>query len=686
MDLYKALSLKVVDGKVEPDVWVRRLVIYEKITPEPLVIREVGLTKGLNIVWAEEPENDNPSAEITGHSAGKTTFCRLLRYVLGEKTYGTKANMEMIRRAFPGGYVAAEVFVRGTLWAVTRPIGNGRSSYVKQTATIEELLADRKNPAYQDDYPKKLGLDALLDDLETGAVVRTGETIQWGHILAWCTRDQEARFQSVHDWRSPRSESEWPAFRFSKADPLFVMRVVMGLFLPVELKGEEELAKLQQDQEKLERRLEELKREPQFCVNLYDGELRRRLKATLPEEPTIDTAPLHWDQLYPDLHHLTNMAAEKIEADIAVVEDEQRALQEQIDAVGGRISQHEGRLSTLDQVFNLDAAGSREINQAIGQRQQTRKLLDQYGESTCLLGDILYSDCERVQRRKQDLKFTQLQDAQAMEQAEAKRANAQRTIDAQKQRLKDELARLGQERQRLQAKRDTLVSGIRDKRDELRALRDTRQSLEQWIATLGMPGTFGALQNCQTELKATADKIETLESQLAAMLEQHGDNRRLLVSIFSGAVRTVLPSGSYDGRVNLHNRELDFRITHGPAMSGEAVETLSVLLADVACLIYNSVSEKARLPGLLLHDSPREADLGLRIYRSFIHLVAALQSHFGSAEKCPFQYILTTTTPPPPELQPTESIKLRLNAAVPNELFLRRNVAVTQVREDERLI
>jgi len=235
VDLYNELNIKPI--RSEPDVWVRRLVIYERINPEPVIIREVILDKGLNIIWAEEPEDEDASAEINGHSAGKTTFCRFLRYVLGEKTYGTKSNTELIRKSLPHAYVAAEIFVKQKQWAVIRPIGNGRSSYTLPDSSIEQLLNNRIYAAYQDDYPQKLGLDALLNDFETGAVVRTGDLIDWGHILAWCTRDQEARFQNIYDWRSPRSESESPTFRSSKADPLFIMRAALGLFLPDELKG-----------------------------------------------------------------------------------------------------------------------------------------------------------------------------------------------------------------------------------------------------------------------------------------------------------------------------------------------------------------------------------------------------------------------------------------------------------------
>ncbi len=672
MDIYKQLNLEPV--RMEPDVWVRRLVIYEQISPEPKVIREIHLTKGLNIVWAEEPEDDDPSAEITGHSAGKTTFCRLLRYVLGEKTYGTKANMELIRKAFPGGYVGAELFVRRKQWAVIRPIGNGRNSYVKADAAIEELLDDRSQPAYQEDYPEKIGLDALLDSMAAGVVARTDQPIEWDHILAWCTRDQEARFQNIYDWRSPRSESDWPSFRFSKADPLFVMRAVLGLFLPDELKGEDELAALLQEQEKQEKRLDDLKREPQYLVSLYDGELRRRLRAVLPDEPDIETLPLHSGDLLPDLHRLAEQAAEKMAGDIATVESERKKLQDQIDAAGAAMRQHEDELRQLAAAFGLESAALREIDAGISSRQDQWKRIRDHELKQCPWGGILIKDCSEVEKRRSTLQITALQDTHAMEQAEARRADTQAALEKQKTELEQSISCFRQEQQTLKVKRDALLAGIREKRDDLRDLKRSEEQLVMWTERQSRPGEFKELDDCREKLKETAEKIEKTEKRLAKLLEQHATNRDLLASIFSGAVKAVLTSGTYDGLVSLANRELSFQVTHGPAMSGEAVETLSVLLADVACLVYNSVSQKACLPGILLHDSPREADLGLRIYRSFIRLVGTLQDHFGSPDKCPFQYILTTTTPPPAEFQ-TDQVKLRLNAADPDGLILRKNIA-----------
>lgn len=152
----------------------------------------------------------------------------------------------------------------------------------------------------------------------------------------------------------------------------------------------------------------------------------------------------------------------------------------------------------------------------------------------------------------------------------------------------------------------------------------------------------------------------------------------MLERIYSGAVRSVLPASEYDGDVRFTDRTLQFGVKRGAAMGGEAVETLSILLADVSCMLYNALNGKSCLPGLWVHDSPREADLGLRIYRSFLRFVVEQQHHFRDRGACPFQYILTTTTPPPDELQEADTfVKLRLNAAVEVDLLFRQNVGVT---------
>jgi hypothetical protein len=672
MDLYKELNLTPV--RSEPDVWVKRLVIIEKVAPTPVIVRDISLTRGLNIVWAEEAEEDNPSAEISGHSAGKTTFCRLLRYVLGEKTFGTKSNMDLIKRSFPDGYVAAELQVVGKNWAVRRPIGNGRLSYIRSNITVEDLLQEHGDSVSQDEYPRKIGLDGLLDDFETGAVVRTGEAIQWGHILAWCTRDQEARFQNIHEWRSPRSESETPAFRFPKTGTLFVMRTALGLFYPDELKGEENLAKLQQEKDQLEKGIEEKRREPQFRVNLYDQELRQRLNAILPNERGIDSMPLSSADLLPDLWELTAKAVAEIEKAAIDRERERVNLQNQIDEIGAQIRHFEGDLEKLDVLFQLNTASGAELDGGMFARESQRQELKKHEDALCPFGNVLIRECNYVIERQKLLQISQLQDVRAMQQAESKRKSEMDGIELEKLTLRDSIKAMRNNRADLQTKRDSIGNEQRKSQEESSSLIRAREALELWTRRIEQESDYPELSRTRKRLDQVTGEIEKLETKLTSLLQKHDQNRQLLASIFSRAVQAVL-SANYDGQVVLDNRELAFRITHGPAMSGEAIETLCVLLSDFASLIYNTVSDASRLPGLMLHDSPREADLGLRIYRSFIRFVASAIERVGGNDHCPFQYILTTTTPPPEELRNVEVVRLRLNASKLDDLLLRRNIA-----------
>lgn len=676
MDLYTSLNLSPM--RTAPDVWISRVVLYERIGPTPQVIRDIPLKRGVNIVWAEEPDTDNPTADIAGHSAGKTSFCRLVRYILGETTFGTKANMEMIRASLPDGYVGAELNVKGKRWATIRPVGGGRASYAQPDSLLEELLADRPHSVNQTEYPSVLGFTSLIEDLETAAVVRTGEPIQWGQLLAWCTRDQEARFQNVYEWRSSRSESEWPAFRFPKGDPLFVMRAVLGLFLPDELKGEEKLAKVLHRQEELTKQLEDLRREPQFRVNRYSEELRDQLRIALPDREDLGYLAAQADTLNADLSRVADIALEQLR-NLATKTDLERAeVQEEIDAIGGDIQALEGREQILRSLFQLTQAGAREAAIGLGELKQERDLVVDKADELCPFGKVKLKDCLHVKERQALIQPAIVQDAHVMEQLEAKRAQETELNSADLKALSAALETAKTRRRQLQLKRDGLGVEARGHRESAWQIDRTRRLLVDWVNRQQNPAEFSDLIQCQKDLKTVTEDSVSLRQQLSQFLALHTGNRKRLEAIFSGLVKSVLTSGTYDGQVSLNDGELSFRIVHGTAMSGEAVETLSVLLADIAGLVYHSVSESSRLPGFVIHDSPREADLGLRLYRALIRVIATLEAHFPTPENCPFQYILTTTTPPPEEMQGDSFVRLRLDAAHPEGLLFKRNVAAKQ--------
>lgn len=673
MDLYDELALKI--KSPEPAVWFQRIVLYEQLDPVPVEIRSVKLTRGLNIVWADDPGNDVPDAEITGHSAGKTAFCRLIRYLLGEPTYATKANTTFIRQAMKAAYVGAEMHVGGNPIAVIRPIGIGRVSYVGAGISLETLMSDRGYGVFPSNYLEKLGVLALLDGLGTKTIVQTGEPIQWGHLLAWITRDQECRFQNIYDWRSPRSESDSPSFQFPKAGPLFLMRAALGMILPDEMQGEKELASAIVRRANLERQQSDLRKEPEYRVYLFNRELKKRLIASGEDAGDIAKMPFEAEGLLPGLDDTAKRVTLRLERELATYEDAVKAKLEEREQIRVEIGVREKQKEQLDAIFGLGGEASKELDFGLSKRQEQRRAQQQASVKDCLPGGIPFADCKYVQQRQRDLQVTQISDKKMLQDQQERRQKERDKIDAEKAKFDTEIEDLKKDLRTVSDEHAKLEQTFQHHADDLRELKRAHDLLKEWTERLNNLDGLDELRDCETEIEGVDRRIKTLEFELEALINTHEKHRELLASIFSAAARSVLPSGTYDGKVRLDNRELAYEITHGSAMSGEAVETLSVLLSDICNLIYASVCETATLPGFLVHDSPREADLSIRLYSNFMRFVASLQNHFASHNNCPFQYILTTTTKPPKELRGNKYVKLRLDASKPGELLFRRDLS-----------
>jgi hypothetical protein len=97
---------------------------------------------------------------------------------------------------------------------------------------------------------------------------------------------------------------------------------------------------------------------------------------------------------------------------------------------------------------------------------------------------------------------------------------------------------------------------------------------------------------------------------------------------------------------------------------------LEILVGDLVCLLDSSHPASA-FPSLLIHDCPREADMGPRPYRDFLHLIERIEREaYGDA--VPFQYIVTTTTPPPESLQKEPYLRLTLDPSQDEGLLFGR--------------
>jgi len=110
--------------------------------------------------------------------------------------------------------------------------------------------------------------------------------------------------------------------------------------------------------------------------------------------------------------------------------------------------------------------------------------------------------------------------------------------------------------------------------------------------------------------------------------------------------------------------------TQAPKVScGQRLSTSAMVLGFDFAYLIGYMTGLGHLPGLFLHDSPREADMEDTLYHRLFDLAAHLEALFGDADPS-FQYIVATTTPPPDQLNREPYVRLRLDAREDDKLLL----------------
>ena len=228
-----ALKLKPEPGRAEPRFWVRRFVIWSE--PE-VILREICLRPGLNIIWAPDPADREVVADeepTVGHGSGKTLFCRLLRYCLGEDRRAPAEQRDRIAETFPEGRVGAEVMLDGVIWSVIRPIGAGRQHRAIRDAGLEQAATADDRAAGIAPFLEAV-VSSLLSNDVANLIPGGGSTNAWKIALAWLSRDQECRFDNLLDWRSADSDSGSPARHLAVQQRQDALRALIGAIVPDE--------------------------------------------------------------------------------------------------------------------------------------------------------------------------------------------------------------------------------------------------------------------------------------------------------------------------------------------------------------------------------------------------------------------------------------------------------------------
>jgi len=245
------------------------------------------------------------------------------------------------------------------------------------------------------------------------------------------------------------------------------------------------------------------------------------------------------------------------------------------------------------------------------------------------------------------------------------------TIEQQRKDHDQIVALLNELRQKLnkdiaeKRRKEIELAGYREKLQRLENL------LEQFQKALDLLEGRTPNTELQQETVKVNDLRESIEGQKKELLKTQEANKYRLKAIgevYDGLIKAAL-SDTYSGALRMPKGELRFDIEEEAGLTGEAVETLALVLADVAAMIC-SCKGIGHHPRFLLHDSPREADLDRHIYDRYLRSMWELTNEYGGKEQAPFQYIVTTTSRPPDELEP--AICQRLEAHPQSKMLFGR--------------
>ena len=642
--------IKPAPDRIEPVVWVQRLAVMKELSAKGEILREVTFRRGVNIIHTASRE---PSDRRTvGHSVGKTLLVRLIRYVLGEHSFGTAADRSGIANLIPAGYVAAHLRVAGEAWVVSRPIGlelfTG-GSWSAKGEDVSVLFSDgderRKFSECAD------AISAATTACFTGMILpHQRREAGWPDLLAWISRDQKCRYRHPNEWRDPETESG--TGRLQREDASLVMRMVMDLLDADERKLREKHAELLREKADLERQQQRL----ESFLELSERELRRLLSIT--DAPTgSNFAPVAMKACEDQRQSLERLLADYVQSDPAgALAGEDRRLGGELAVVARKITESTGvQTATKQEAERLEKVSSDDF----------------WAEMASQAGWChLYTKKEDAFAQGCPGKHMKLATGQR-DPAHEKRLGE---VRAHLQSLDGELKSLADEQQRLQQQHAknaaSLAKASSDYQQRVRAMQ------ERIGRYSGLHERAEELDTGRKNLRATELGIqkktkaieESLEKQDAAR-QRLGAKHQQLSQYFDATLRTLLASDE-GGEIELNSRGLYPQPSKNIRSSGEAIGTSATVLGlDLACLVA-SICGLGSAPRLLIHDSPREADMEEPLYHRLFEFAASLEGVYGGAQPA-FQYIVTTTTRPPDQLAEAPYVRLVLDARRDDGLLLK---------------
>lgn len=607
-------------------------------------IREIELQRGVNLVVSP------PGSGNAGHGVGKTAFCQLVRFVLEDPLWAAGSSLrDELLHSMGDGAVAARVHVGDDIWTVVKPWQHQKHYRASLNATWKQLARGEvanEHAAYLEALQK-----CLVDGLPVKAIPGAQQAFQWHHILAWCSRDQNARYQSYYQWRT-----DGVGFGLPAKSSALLMRTVLGS--PTDAGTYRALERLDRALKAAESSLEELRRRPADLLAHVRHRLVRQLDAA-------EATAFRSDGLFehPNLLALAQQRYAGYEREVEKLEADRQALwAEQRDMVERRAPLKNAIDLIANQVDQIEAAIAGDMNR-IQELRNERASLQQRSPTKCDAGNVLLKDCRYVNERIEQLQFDRWQ---GVAKHQKSMEDLERDLHPYRERLRElrteceprdmELAEIDK-RSRELTQRNAEV--LRD----MQRLSELIEDYEFYENVINGKASWEEIADAERQLETLQEQRSGLELKLRAEQEAFRKRRRTISDRMQTIVQ-ALPRfewGVFDER----HKGRPFRL--GP-MHSTTFGVVEILAGDIACLL-DSASGDSFHPGFLIHDSPREAEMSEDIFWALLSV--------ASKEKDPaYQYIVTTSTRA--EKKFGRFVRLSLSSATDGDLLFRKRIGAEE--------
>ncbi len=663
MDLFRRpeASEKTAD---DPVFWIEEVRLLKSFSPDikEQIRKPITFQKGLNIIWAPAPPmNQRKDINFAGHAAGKTTLCRLLRYLLGEQNTAAPGVKDAIEENFRYGWIVGKIHILEKTWIVARPLHHATRPRARciQSDSFDELLINPDTHLSFDAFQNDLAA-ATIDPLPVKLFGDGSTDITFAHALQWLARDQDCHLTQLYFFRHTDSKSGSPNLTAEAA--YFLQRVILNL-------ADSDLRKAITACEKLEKEEKDLPADKDYQLR-REVELNNSLEAAgikdkqgpfltyiqiQPARNSADALETQATKTTTDAISIANDAQAKLKLELAL-------LQEQLGAV--KTNAATARSSGKEAQDTVDAMNGKELDWKVEIEKAKKQPPSLYCRVPRSYPEVAKCKafCEWSALTENEEQAADLI-AQEKKKAEKHLTLCQgnlKNLEAEQTRIDKRIKEINRETTAIETKVQSLNEKLTKQKSPYETLRTKIDDLEEVIQKIG------SINKREVALKEEVDRAKALQAKLQ---QRHRGTQDKFIDEYAWTVAQIFGGERTETKCKFTREKITTTVTYNSKdLTSAAVTALQIFCFDIAAMTF-SCRGRGLHPRFLLHDSPREADMGEAPYgRIFDHIIEQ------ATAKPNFQHIITTTTNPPEEYQDLPFLRLKLDSATSAGKLFKRDL------------